>query len=365
MAPFAALRTVAVATSLAALLFTTGQGKAQPQARPATPFAEQVAALSESEGYFDTDNLISNESSYLSVVPDIDRAAFKGGAYIGVGPDQNFSYIAAARPSIAFIIDVRRDNLLLQLLFKALFSLARTRVEYLSMLCGRPAPAELELWKGRTIQDLAAYVDGAPALDRAAVDAMRGRVTAKMQTFGVALSADDLQTVDRFHRRFIDSGLELRFQSLGRAPQLHYPTYKQLLVQDDGKGRQRNFLASEDAFQFVKGLQTKDLIVPVVGNLSGAGAMAAIGRWLREHNERLSVFYASNVEFYLFREGTFARFVDNLSRIPHGERALLVRSVFGGGGGYGGGSFSMTQSVPELLEGYAKGRYHEYWELTR
>ena len=77
------------------------------------------------------------------------------------------------------------------------------------------------------------------------------------------------------------------------------------------------------------------------------------------------MFYASNVEFYLFREGTFARFVDNLSRIPHSDRSLIVRSVFGGGGGYGGGSISMTQSVPELIDGYAKGRFHQYWELTR
>ena len=48
----------------------------------------------------------------------------RGGAYIGVGPDQNFSYIAAIRPDVVFIVDVRRDNLLLHLLFKSLFTLA-------------------------------------------------------------------------------------------------------------------------------------------------------------------------------------------------------------------------------------------------
>jgi len=115
----------------------------------------------------------------------------------------------------------------------------------------------------------------------------------------------------------------------------------------------------------VKSLEARDRLIPVVGNLSGESAMIAIGRWLSEHNLRLSVFYASNVEFYLFREGSFARFVDNLSRMPRGDRALIVRSVFGGGGGFGGGSVSQTQGVPELVDGFSRGKYHQYWELVR
>src|SRR5689334_16548141 len=97
-------------------------------------FAAQIAQLSEPGGYFDTNNLMSNERSYLQVLPALQDVGFSGGAYIGVGPDQNFSYIAAIRPSIAFIVDIRRDNLLLHLLFKAAFSAAETRVEYLCVL---------------------------------------------------------------------------------------------------------------------------------------------------------------------------------------------------------------------------------------
>src|SRR4029453_13813046 len=88
-----------------------------------------------------TDNLISNESSYLQVIPELQRKGVHGGAYIGVGPDQNFTYIAEVRPAIAFIIDIRRDNLLLHLFFKALFQQSRTRADYLSMLFGRKLPA--------------------------------------------------------------------------------------------------------------------------------------------------------------------------------------------------------------------------------
>src|SRR5215831_3801444 len=87
-------------------------------------FAALSARVSEPGGYFDSDNLISNESSYLHVLGAMRRIGVTGGAYVGVGPDQNFSYMAQARPRIAFIIDIRRDNLLQHLLFKALFEMS-------------------------------------------------------------------------------------------------------------------------------------------------------------------------------------------------------------------------------------------------
>ena len=112
---------------------------------PATnaSFAGIVEALSEPGGYFDTDNLISNEASYLHVMGGLRELGVTGGAYLGVGPDPNFSYIAQVRPEIAIIVDIRRDNLLQQLLFKALFELSATRAEYLGLLLSRPGTAVL------------------------------------------------------------------------------------------------------------------------------------------------------------------------------------------------------------------------------
>src|SRR5947209_4600108 len=91
-----------------------------PDRLPPPAFAALSARLSEPGGYFDTDNLISNESSYLHALDALRQAGTEGGAYLGVGPDQNLSYIAALRPHVAFIIDIRRDNLLEHLLYKAL-----------------------------------------------------------------------------------------------------------------------------------------------------------------------------------------------------------------------------------------------------
>jgi hypothetical protein len=308
-------------------------------------FAGQVAALSEPGGYFDTDNLISNERSYLQIIPDLERGGVRGGAYIGVGPDQNFSYIAHIRPAIAFIVDIRRDNLLLHLLFKAIFAQARTRVEYLALLLGRPVPRELDGWRQAGIARLVAYHDAA-AIDRESVTALRRRLEGAVTRFGVALSAEDLATIDRFHRRFIDAGLELRFQSTGRPPQSHYPTYRQLLLEIDSSGHHANFLASEDGFQFVKSLHARDRIIPVVGDLGGPKALAAVGRLLSDRREQLSAFYTSNVEYYLERSGTYPRFTNNLARIPRSPRAVVIRSIFGR---FTGGSTTLVLPVSELL----------------
>jgi hypothetical protein len=315
-------------------------------ARPAaTGFAAQIDALSEPGGYFDTDNLISNERSYLQVLPDLGRPAVRGGAYVGVGPDQNFSYIARLRPSIAFIVDIRRDNLLLHLLFKALFEQAHTRIEYLSLLFGRPMPDNAAHWRTDPVERLTDYVDSTQP-ERESMGARRVRLDGAIRRYGVTLSAGDVATIAKFHGRFIAAGLDLRFESTGRPPQSHYPTYRDLLVAADSVGRKGNFLASEEGFQFVKSLEGRDLVVPVVGNLAGPTALTGIGTVLKRRGEPLSAFYTSNVEFYLAREGTLDRFLDNLSRIPHRPGAVIIRSVFGG---FNRGSSSVTENVSDVL----------------
>jgi hypothetical protein len=316
----------------------------------APPFAQTIARLSEPSGYFDTDNLISNESSYLQVVPELAKRDVRGGAYIGVGPDQNFTYIAATRPSIAFIVDIRRDNELLHLLFKALFSLSRTRVEYLSLLFGRTPPSDVGPWRAASIDRIAKYIE---QTGRADVTLLRARVDRAVRATGVPLSAEDLSTIARFHQRFIDAGLGLQFQSTGRPPQWNYPTYGDMLADTDPSGRQSNYLASETAFQFVRDLQSRDRIVPIVGDLAGSSALAAIGKYLATKHERLSVFYTSNVEFYLQREGTFLQFLANLRQIPHAANAVIIRARFNRFGGTArrptDDSVSELQAIDELI----------------
>ena len=353
----------AVLLSLAAALVLVAPAAPVTSQAP-SGFAAQIASLSEPGGYFDTDNLISNERSYLQVIPDLRKARLANGAYIGVGPDTNFSYIAEVRPSIAFIIDVRRDNLLLHLLFKALFEMSATRAEYLGLLLGRPPPRGNDGWRTALVNDLVTHFERAAPRPDGDPDVTR-RLDAALARMGVPLSSDDRVTIASFHQRFIEGGLGLRFNTLGRSPQPNYPTYRELLLETDAAGRQSNYLASEGAFQFVKSLHARDLIIPVVGDLSGPTAVSSIGRLLASRRKRLSAFYTSNVEFYLYRQGTFPEFIANLRRIPRAERSVVIRSIFGRPwmGRPGDSSTSQLQPIGELVTGFSDGQFRSYGQL--
>jgi hypothetical protein len=291
-------------------------------------FAGLVARLSEEGGFFDSDNLVSNEATYLHVLGAMRSIGVRGGAYIGVGPEQNFSYIAQVRPSIAYLIDIRRDNLLQHLWFKALFALAADRDEYLSLLLGRPLPKDGHL-RGRPVEELLAYLDSVPS-HRPFVNANAKLVTETIRSFGVPLTDVEYAAIASIHEAFVQGGLELRFTSHNRPARYFYPTLRELILERDLSGAQGNYLVRDEDFAFVKALHGRDRIVPVTGDLSGPHALRAIGRDIAARGERVSAFYVSNVEFYLMRQGSFASFADNVLTLPLGPRSVMIRSLFGG-----------------------------------
>ncbi len=331
-------------------------------------YASLVERLSEPPGYFDTDNLISNEASYLHVVGEFERLSPGGGAYLGVGPDQNFSYIAASRPSIAFIVDIRRDNLLQHLLFKALFASSRDRAEYLSLLFAKPLPRDRSDLAGGGVEALVEYVDASPTTSRRA-DQVRNLIPAAVATFGIALSAEDRATIARIHNTFIQNGLDLRFTSFNPRSRTDYPTFRSLLLERDRASRLKNFLASEVDFQFVKALQDRNLVIPVVGDLAGDHALRAIARYLSERGEVVSAFYTSNVEFYLMRQGRFDEFVENVAALPWDARSVLIRSYFAYGSPHpqhvrGYRSVQLLQRFADFRREYASGALRTYQDLV-
>jgi hypothetical protein len=333
-------------------------------------FAALAARISEPGGYFDSDNLISNESSYLHVLGAMRRIGVAGGAYIGVGPDQNFSYIAQVRPRVAFIIDIRRDNALQHLLFKALFEMARNRVEYLALLTGRAVPNDVASWNKKSIGAIVQFLEQSPQ-DPEQYETTRAMVRTKIRRYGIPVTPAELETIGRIHQAFFESGLELRFTSLGRAPRPYYPTLRGLLLEHDLTGKQLSYLANEDDFQYVKALEGRNALIPVVGNLAGDHALREIGRVMTERGLKLSALYVSNVEFYLMREGSFDAFAATVRTLPHDARSVIIRSYFGGGF-YGShpqsvpGYFStqLLQTVDTFDAESARGGYATYMDLV-
>ena len=375
--PNITLGTVRSLMVAAGLLVVSGAGLARGVAtrdiqaatfRSDTTFAGTVARLSEPAGYFDSDNLISNETSYLHAVTHLRAGRVSGGAYIGVGPDQSFSYIAAIKPTVAFMIDIRRDNLLMHLMFKALFQRSQNRFEYLSRWTGRVMPADSRAWNRASIEQIVVAVDSLP-IDSTWAES--DSIIATVRRFGVPLSLSDSTTIRRFHGEFIHHGLGLRFTSTGRAPRYYYPTLRDLILERDLDGQLASYLSSEESWRFLKDLEARDGVIPVVGNLAGSTAFPAIGREIAARNETVSALYVSNVEMYIWRDGSFGNFAANAAHLPRNDRSVIIRSFFGGG--FAGQSHPLrkdphvsTQLV-QTLDDFARRQkegWSSYWELV-
>ncbi len=286
--------------------------------------------LSEVGGTFRSDNLLSNESRLQFVIPELLKTVGRGGAYVGVGPEQNFTYIAALQPSIAFIVDIRRGNLQLHLMYKALFELSSDRAEFVSRLFSRPRPEHLDA--ASTASELfEAYASAAPsdALYEENVKAIERQLT---DVHGFALSADDLRGIAHVYHAFYAFGPAINYSSseTGNANLGYRPTYTDLMVATDGVGDARSYLAAEESFAIVKSLQARNLVVPVVGDFAGAKAVRAVGAYLRRHDAMVSAFYVSNVEQYLRLERVWGSFCGNAARLPIDETSTFIRAGRGG-----------------------------------
>ena len=292
--------------------------------------------LSEHDGDFRSDNLVSNELWLQHVIPDLIKTVEPGRAYVGVGPEQNFTYIAALKPAMAFIIDIRRGNLDLHLMYKALFELSADRAEFVSRLFSRKPPDGLT--EQSTAADIfAAFknVDRSQPLHDETLHAIRGKVA----KHGFALSEDDWSGIEYALDAFSTFGSRINYlstgtDSYGGSP---LPTYADLMTATDAGGIAHSYLNSEDNFRFMQDLETRNLVVPIVGDFVGPKAIRAVGGYLRDRGASVSAFYLSNVEMYLEREMTWGSFCRNVAALPLDGRSMFIRSAFDGRYGRGFG----------------------------
>jgi hypothetical protein len=171
----------------------------------ASQFAQLIQRVNEESGYFWNDNYVSNEASYLHPLGKLRELGIQGGVYLGVGPNQNFTYIAKLKPRYAFIIDIRRQNFLEHLLFKALFHYARDRREYLSMLLSRPMHGNKLPKDGYTVDDLVEYFRTASP-DSILYSRNQARIRLFLKNAcRLNLTDQDLATIDKIHRAFSPS----------------------------------------------------------------------------------------------------------------------------------------------------------------
>jgi len=290
-------------------------------------FWKLSADSSEPSKPFHSENLVSNEIRFQTVVPALAQSAVPGRAYIGVGSEQNFTYIAATRPSIAVIIDIRRGNLDLHLIYKALFEMSANRVDFVSRVFSREKPSGLTA-ASTAAEIFTAFQKATPSQELYSRN-LKEIKAALQTTHGFPLSSGDLQGVDFVYSAWFRSGPGLRYELTGGGGG-NFPTYAELMTATDASGKNRSYLASEDSFRIVKDLQVRNLIVPVVGDFGGPKAIRAVAAYLKQKEATVSTFYTSNVEQYLRQDGIFGNFCASAATLPIDAMSVFVRSARAG-----------------------------------
>jgi len=340
---------------------------------PSAEFARLVQQFSEEGGYFQSDNFTSNETAYLRIVSRFQELGVSGGAYVGVGPEQNFTYIAKIRPSIAFIVDIRRQAMIQHLMYKAIFHHAETRAQFLAWLFSEPIPGRGALRANVPVEDLIAYVTMSPATPEAFEANLATLRRTIEREFRFPLSSADEESLRYVYSAFFHGNLRISFRFGPRgypsAWSGGFPGLRDLLVATDENGSKGNFLASEADYQFVRSLHRRNRIIPVVGDFAGPRALAAVGSYLRKNGYTVSAFYTSNVEQFLFGNDVYARFAENVRKLPINEHSVFIRAVRSGWDRHpaalpGHRMTPMLQRLAVFLRDFDAGLLQDYWSLT-
>ena len=381
---------VAVLGLIGVLSFRQGPGtpvsaESLPSRLSDEAFWHLVTDFSEPNGFFRSDNFLSNEVEYQWVIPTLTSTLGTGGVYVGVGPEQNFTYIVALRPKLAFIVDIRRGNLDEHLLYKAFIEMSADRAGFLSRLFARKRPASLASGNAGNAgksgaagnvtdieQLMAAYQHEEPSAElfdrnlEAAKDWL-------LKHHSFALTADDLSGIEYVYKAFYDGGPDLNysFPNGGFFRGGNFPTYADLMAETDAHGEHRSYLATEDQFRTLSELEKNNAIVPIVGNFAGPKALRAVGAYLRQHNATVSAFYTSNVEMYLFQQGDdWRKFYGNVATLPVTERSTFIRSVSNRGVRFqfrnnaaGARASTRLNPIADLVRAYRAGRIGGYYDV--
>jgi hypothetical protein len=348
-------------------------------------FWKLIENSSESGGAFQSENFLSNETGFEAVIPTLKQKTKPGGVYMGVGPEQNFTYIAAIHPKIAFIIDIRHQNMLEHMIYKSLFESSANRSEFVSKLFSRKRAADLN--DKAPVDEVFDVYLAQPVDNDAFKKNLQDIKDLLVKKHKFALTTEDLDDIEHVYTVFRDFGPEINYNS--GSPRGGYgrgrfgggmPNYVDLMTTTDLQGEERSFLANEENYRTIRDLEVKNLIIPLTGDFGGPKALRAVAQYAKDHNAIITAFYLSNVEQYLFQgngnqNGGWKNFYQNCGALPLDSTSMFIRSVggmgrmYGGAGGYGGRGFggmrapNVLSAMQETLAAVRSGRILSYYDI--
>jgi hypothetical protein len=201
------------------------------------------------------------------------------------------------------------------------------RAEFVSNLFSRVPTAGLDT--KTTPAALFAAVDSAkadPDLLAKNLQAIKGYMT----RHGYQLSNEDINTIEKVYQAFFRLGTRITYDS-GNAAGVGargFANYSRLMSTTDITGRNSSFLATEENYLYVREMQRKNLIVPLVGDFAGPAALRNVARYLTERKATVGVFYISNVETYL-DDAQKQTFYANVTALPVDTSSMFIRHILG------------------------------------
>jgi hypothetical protein len=303
------------------------QASALPSQITDQEFWRLVKEFSEAGGDYPYQNFVSNEITLQRIIPPTKRAIKADGVFIGVGPEQNFTYVSALKSKMAFVVDIRRQNILLHLMYKALFEMSPTRADFMVNLFSRRRPGFVD--ERTTVSQLFDQFErsvGDPAL----LARNSAAIKSTLMKHGFNLSDEDFSKIAYIHDVFYRGGptIDYEFMSMAPATSVPWPTYRVLMTSTDAAGQNWSFLATEENYLHVREMQRKNMIVPLAGDFAGPKALRAIAQYLRDRKTNVAAFYISNVETYLNPQQLQA-FYRNIEALPSDSSSILMRFVNG------------------------------------
>jgi hypothetical protein len=336
-----------------------------------TAFWKLVTDFSEANGFFQSDNFVSNETTFQWVIPALLKSTRPGGAYLGVGPDQNFPYIIALKPKIVFIFDIRRQNLLTHLMYKALIEQSNDRADFISRLFSRPRPAGIDT--SSTSEAILLAYQGVPPDSTLFRKNLTGMIDRLRKNHGFTLTPEDTTGIEYVYRSFVVYGPDITYDSNRRVGygRGRMPSYAQLQIEADSDRVQRGYLASESNFRILKQYETDNLIVPIVADFGGKTAIRRVGEYLKTNRVNVTAFYLSNVEQYLFNQNDdWKKFFENVGTLPLDSASTFIRSSFNGMGPQSAQYFAsmmrsqqLRASMLEQLQLFKDGKILSYYDI--
>jgi len=369
---FAAAIVVAV-TSLLPMFVPamTVQTTALPAEISDKDFWRMIVDLSEPGGTYPYENFVSNELQYQDVVPALKATTKPGSVYIGVGPEQNFTYASVLQSKLAFVIDIRRQNMVEMLMYKALFDMSPNRADFVSNLFSRPRPAGLDT-KTTPAALFTAYESAKVDPDLSAKNL--AAIKAYMTKHGYELTSEDIRSIDKVFDAFTRGGPGINYYFASAAPVGLGPspgaTYARIMNTTDITGRNSAFLATEESYLYVREMQRKNLIVPLVGDFAGPAVIRNVGLYLTEHKATVGAFYISNVETYL-SDPQKQIFYENVATLPVDSSSMFIRHILGNPARglswwrMGMSNVSTIAPMSEFINQIKSGRRPTFQEIVR